>query len=90
MKVVGGKRNCIANSILNVGSSRAQKAIADFKRNGPQTYATVQRHLVHNQARQYLQEATLSDLQNLAGDRAFIVHWGEHAAGITVGDNGNL
>ena len=57
-----GKRMCILTALLNVGSSKIQKASAVFTSSGPHSYLRIQQYLVAKRTGQYLQKSTLRDL----------------------------
>ena len=87
---IGRKRACVANSILNVGSEKAKRAVQTFEKNGPCAYGTMQRHLVQSRAMQYIQESSLAHVLNAPTGSGFILHWDEHAVGIIVDEHGLL
>ena len=79
-----GKRMCILTALLNVGSSKIQKASAVFTSSGPHSYLRIQQYLVAKRTGQYLQKSTLRDLASAPPGHAFLVHAHSHCVGVCV------
>ena len=75
---------CILTALLNVGSSKIQKASAVFTSSAPHSYLRIQQYLVAKRTGQYLQKSTLRDLASAPPGHAFSVHAHSHCVGVCV------
>ena len=81
---------CILSSCLNMGTPNVQQAAQQMFRNGPFSYAEVQRHFAKKRTSEYIEPSSAAEMFASTPNGKFLLHYDGHCVGITVEDDGTL